>query len=74
MNNNTIYSMTEYAHINEMQEDLRRKLGESARREIGHLDSLRKAILAMVVAENYERAKEELEGYVEVKDEYPEFQ
>jgi hypothetical protein len=74
MDSNTIYSLTEYAHISEMQDDLRRKLGESVRRDVGRMDSLRTSILGMVVAENYARAKEEMEAYVTFKDAYPVFQ
>lgn len=70
---NTV-SPTEFAHIHEMQEELRRKLNESNRKDVGQLDSLRGTVLSLVVQENYERAKEELLAYVEVKGAYPLFQ
>jgi hypothetical protein len=67
-------SLTEYAHINEMQAELRRKLSEANRKDVGQLDSLRGAVLGLVVAENYEQAKEELLAYVEIKGAFPLFQ
>ncbi len=69
-----IHSVLEYTHIYEMQAELRRKLSESHRKDLGRLDSLRTSILAMVVAENYDRSKEELLAYVELKDAFPQFQ
>lgn len=70
----TIHSLTEFAHINEMQADLKRKLGEAVEREVGHVDSLRSSILASVVGESYDRAAQELQSYVEAKESYPNFQ
>lgn len=70
----TIHSMLEYTHISEMQEDLRRKLSESHRKDLGRMDSLRATILSLVVSENYERSKEELMAYVELKTAFPAFQ
>jgi hypothetical protein len=67
-------SLLEYAHINEMQEELRRKLSESQNRDLGQVDSLRSAVLSLVVGENYDRAKEELLAYVELKSAFPAFQ
>lgn len=69
-----MHSMLEYTHINEMQSQLRRKLSESQRKDLGRMDSLRSSILGMVVGENYERSKEELMAYVELKTEFPTFQ
>ena len=66
--------MLEYTHINEMQTQLRRKLSESQRKDLGRMDSLRSSILGMVVGENYDRSKEELLAYVELKTEFPTFQ
>ena len=74
MQSGTMHSMLEYTHINEMQTQLRRKLSESQRKDLGRMDSLRSSILGMVVGENYDRSKEELLAYVELKTEFPTFQ
>ncbi len=58
MQSGTMHSMLEYTHINEMQTQLRRKLSESQRKDLGRMDSLRSSILGMVVGENYDRSKE----------------
>lgn len=70
----TIHSMIEYAHINEMQENLRKKLSESHSQDLGRVDSLRSGILALVVSENYDRARDELIAYVDLKASFPLFQ
>jgi len=67
-------SVLEIAHIQDMQEDLSRKLMESQRKDLGRLDSLSGAILSLVVAENYDRADEEMKAYVELKSAFPGFQ
>ena len=67
-------SLVEFEHINEMQEDLRRKLGESQRKDLGRMDSLRSTISALVVGENYDRARDEMEAYVALKTAFPVFQ
>jgi len=69
-----IASVTEFNHISEMQEDLRRKLEESKRKDIGRMDSLRSSVLGLVVSENYERACEEMVAYVDLKTSFPAFQ
>jgi len=74
MEKGTITSVTEFEHINEMQEDLRKKLLESQRRDVGRTDSLRGSVLGLVVSENYERASEEMSAYVALKTNYPGFQ
>jgi len=74
MDYNTITSVTEYTHITEMQEDLRKKLLESQRKDLGRMDSLRASILSLVVSENYPRASEEMVAYVDLKTNFPGFQ
>jgi hypothetical protein len=74
MDHNTITSVTEFTHISEMQEDLRKKLVEAQRKDIGRTDSLRSSILALVVNENYQRATEEMVAYVDLKTNFPGFQ
>jgi hypothetical protein len=68
------HSVVEIAHINEMQEDLNRKLLESQRKDLGRLDSLSGAILSLIVGENYDRAIEEMTAYVGLKSSFPGFQ
>jgi hypothetical protein len=67
-------TVLEVEHASEMQADLRRKLQEANRRDGGRVDSVRATILRLVVSENYDRAKVELEDYVEFKTAYPQFQ
>src|ERR1700691_4357833 len=67
-------SVLEFEHLHEMQEDLQRKLQEAHRKDLGRMDSLRTTILSLVVRENYERAKDEMHAYVELKSSYPAFQ
>ncbi|HMN68004.1 MAG TPA: hypothetical protein PKC28_05645 [Bdellovibrionales bacterium] len=74
MENNMVMSITEHQHISEMHDTLRRKLMESQRKEVTRIDSVRGAVLGSVVSENYDRAKEDLETYVEMKTAYPGFQ
>jgi hypothetical protein len=69
-----ITSVTEYAHISEMQDELRRKLEESKRKDLGRMDSLRSSILGLVVSENYQRATEEMVAYIDLKTLFPGFQ
>ncbi len=70
-----IVSLTEHNHISEMHENLKRKLQESHRKEIGErIDSIRATVMGAVVAENYENAKDELTTYIGYKSSYPAFQ
>lgn len=69
-----VVSITEHNHLSEMHENLRRKLQESQKREGGRIDSVRTTVLASVVQEAYDRAKDDLRNYVEHKSEYPGFQ
>jgi hypothetical protein len=66
--------MIEYAHMNEMQQSLRKKLSESHSQDLGRVDSLRSGILALVVAENYDRARDEMVAYIDLKSSFPLFQ
>lgn len=67
-------TIVEVAHATEMQENLKRRLSESQKADAGRMDSLRGGVLSSVVSENYERAKDDLQGYVDLKSNYPSFQ
>lgn len=67
-------SIVEHEHLAEMEEDLKRKLKDLQRKDLGNLDSLRSAILGMVVSDQYDLAREELIAYVGLRTEYPSFQ
>lgn len=68
-------SLVEHQHLTEMHENLKRKLQESQRKDSGgRMNSIRADVLAMVVGENYDNAKNELSSYVEYKSSYPSFQ
>jgi hypothetical protein len=67
-------SVLEHTHISEMQDDLRRKLYEAQKKDVGRGDGLRRPILSMVVGENYEGAKDRMQAYVEDLSQYPMFQ
>ncbi len=67
-------SVLEHAHITEMQQDLKRKLQESQKTETNGIGALRRAILGLVVGENYDQAKDSLNDYVGEKHQYPAFQ
>jgi len=70
-----VVSLTEHHHLSEMHESLKRKLQEAHRKEMsGRVNSLRVSVMGSVVAENYERAKEELTNYVDFKTSFPGFQ
>lgn len=67
-------TIAEVEHASEMNADLRRKLEESTRADAGRIDSVRQSVLASVASESYERAQEDLRGYVQFKANYPAFQ
>lgn len=68
-------SVAEYEHVNEMQDSLSRKLKESQRKDAsGRGDALRSTVLSSVVTEEYDRAKEEIVAYVDLKFSFPIFQ
>lgn len=70
-----LVSLTEHHHLSEMHENLRRKLQEAHRKDIGErMNSVRAAVMGAVVGENYDQAKEELKAYVDFKTAYPQFQ
>ena len=70
-----LVSLTEHHHLSEMHENLRRKLQEAHRKDIGErMNSVRAAVMGAVVGENYDQAKEELKAYVDFKTAYPHFQ
>jgi hypothetical protein len=57
--------------------DVRRRRKPGPRRQrtdVGKIDSLRATVLHLVVTEQYASAKNTLEGYIETKTAYPEFQ
>lgn len=68
-------SLIEHQHLSEMHDNLRRKLLESQRNDSGgRMDTVRAAVMAAVVGEHYEGAKDELKGYIAFKAAYPSFQ
>lgn len=62
----------EQQHEKELNSKLQARMN-AATRDMGKIDSFRHTILSHVASENYQRAIEELNGYVEVKKEYPQF-
>jgi hypothetical protein len=68
------YDNLEIQRNNEMQRALRKRLEKMQDDESTKVDSLRRAILSAVVAENYDRARKELNRYVDTKSEFPVFQ
>lgn len=67
-------SVLEHTHLSEMQEDLRRKLLEAQKKDVGRGDGLRRPVLTMVVTENYDGARDRMQAYVEELAQYPSFQ
>lgn len=67
-------SLVEHNHLSEMHASLKRKLAESQKKDQTRMDSLRATVLNMVVTENYEGAREELETHVAMRSAYPGFQ
>ncbi|MGE0526090.1 MAG: hypothetical protein AB7G93_18965 [Bdellovibrionales bacterium] len=70
----TTLTVMEHQHISEMQDDLRRRMQDMQRQDMDRTDSVGRSVLNLVVAENYDRAKEELQNYVAFKTSYPAFQ
>jgi hypothetical protein len=54
--------------------DLRHKLKTVSEKDLGRSGSLRRVVLGLVVSENYPRAKEEVQLYVDVRVDFPRFQ
>ena len=69
-----IVSLVEHNHLTEMHASLKRKLAESQKKDQTRMNSLRTTVLSLVVTENYEGAREELESYIAAKSAYPGFQ
>ncbi len=67
-------SVLEHTHLSEMQDNLRRKLQEAQKKDVGRGDGLRRPVLTMVVTENYDGAKDRMQAYVEDLSQYPSFQ
>lgn len=67
-------TVAEVAHASEMQEDLKRKLSEATKAEAARVNTIRSAVLGMVVSESYDRAKDDLHRFVEVRAAFPNFQ
>ncbi len=67
------YDVLEAHKIATIQDDLTQKLVENKNKSGSRIDSLRQAILDYVVSGNYDVAREELEGYIQSKREYPEY-
>jgi hypothetical protein len=71
---NAVLSLTEHAHMAEMEENLRRKLDEARKTDMGRGDGLRRQMLSWIVREEYESAKNALDDYIEGRGEFTEFQ
>lgn len=70
-----LVSLTERNHLTEMHDNLKRKLQEAHRKDLGErINSVRAPVMGAVVGENYDQAKEELKAYVDYKTDYPQFQ
>jgi len=70
-----VVSLTEHHHLSEMHENLKRKLQEAHRKDVGdRINSVRAAVMGSVVAENYDQAKGDLQAYIDYKTAYPAFQ
>lgn len=69
-------TVVENNHIHEMAADLRRRMDESRRSEDNArvASGLRTAVLAAIVAESYDTARQDLEDYISVRSSFPAFQ
>lgn len=67
-------TVLEHTHIAEMQASLNRKLQEANKKDTAGGDHLRRSVLALVVAESYDGAKDRMTDYVAEKSEFPAFQ
>ena len=68
------YEALERQKVQEIQDDLQKKLSQATKQDLGRVDGLRYTILSLVVDGRYNAACKELETYVEVKTEYKVFQ
>jgi hypothetical protein len=60
----------------EIEKEMNSKINarmKASLQDIGHVDGLRATILSFVASENYQRAMDELQRYVDSKYEYPKF-
>ncbi len=68
------YEALERAKVQEIQDDLQKKLSQATKQDLGRVDGVRYTILSLVVDGRYNAACKELEVYVESKSEYKSFQ
>jgi len=61
----------EVVQASEMQERLRVRLNESQRRDSATMDSVRPMVLSLVVSEEYQVAKDEIQAYIASKYAFP---
>lgn len=64
----------EHGQTQEMQEHLRKRMRDVQSRDAGRMDSVRAGVLSLVVSESYDRAINELRGYVRGRTDFPNFQ
>lgn len=68
------YEALERAKVQEIQDDLQKKLSKATEQDLGRVDGVRYTILSLVVDGRYNAACKELEVYVDSKSEYKSFQ
>lgn len=68
------YEALERAKVQEIQDDLQKKLTQATKQDLGRVDGVRYTILSLVVDGRYNAACKELEVYVEHKTDYKLFQ
>lgn len=68
------YEALERAKVQEIQDDLQKKLSKATEQDLGRVDGVRYTILSLVVDGRYNAACKELEVYVDSKNEYKSFQ
>lgn len=68
------YEALERAKVQEIQDDLQKKLDQGVKHDLGRVDGLRYTILSLVVDGRYNAGCRELEVYVEGKTEFKAFQ
>ncbi len=68
------YEALERAKVQEIQDDLQKKLNQGVKQDLGRVDGLRYTILSLVVDGRYNAGCKELEAYVEGKSDFQSFQ
>lgn len=68
------YEALERAKVQEIQDDLQKKLNQGVKQDLGRVDGLRYTILSLVVDGRYNAGCKELEEYVEAKTEFKAYQ